>query len=248
MEMSKATINDMSVLKELTGQQPVRIEPKHMPAYTTKLWAKLFFSTNEMPDMNDYSEGHYRREIIISFPYRFEEVTDNDKARITAIESNAKLLGSDIRVADPTLKTVLTTPEELSGIFNALIPPLRRIVLENKPPYSNIKTTEERRKRHEIIADPVKSFLEDAVTYDSEAKTYKDTLYNAYRAFCKYYKLPIDGYDNFCRVAKNKMHMILAGKVEEGRDSSEKRRRLWKGVQMVKWEVSDESQNVLLTA
>jgi hypothetical protein len=154
---------------------------------------------------------------------------------------------SEIRVADPTLKTLLTTPEELSGIFNALIPPLRRIVLEDKPPYSNIKTTEERRKRHEIIADPVKSFLEDAITYDSEAKTYKDTLYNAYRAFCKYYKLPIDGYDNFCRVAKNKMRMILAGAVEEGRDSSEKRRRLSKGVKLVQWETPDPEQDVLYT-
>jgi putative DNA primase/helicase len=246
MEMSKATINDMSVLKELTGVQPVRIEPKHLPAYTTRLWAKLFFSTNEMPEMNDFSDGHYRREVIISFPYQFEEVQAEDKSRIAAIEANAKL-GSNIRVADPTLKNTLTTPEELSGIFNALVRPLRRIMLENKPPYSNVRSIEERRKRHEIIADPVKSFLEDAVIYDSEATTYKDTLYNAYRIFCRYHKLHIDSYDSFCKSAKNKMHMILDGAVKEGRDNSEKRRALWKGVQMVKWEVSDASQNVLFT-
>src|SRR5215213_11395590 len=85
MEMSKATINDMGVLKELTGQQPVRIEPKHLPAYSTRLWAKLFFSTNEMPEMMDFSDGHYRREVVISFPYQFEEVsTEREKAEIIA--------------------------------------------------------------------------------------------------------------------------------------------------------------------
>jgi P4 family phage/plasmid primase-like protien len=121
MEMSKATINDMGVLKELTGQQPVRIEPKHLPAYSTRLWAKLFFSTNEMPEMMDFSDGHYRREVVISFPYQFEEVgTEQEKAEIIAA---MRAGSSNRRIADPTLKDVLTTPEELSGIFNALMIP-----------------------------------------------------------------------------------------------------------------------------
>ena len=56
---------------------------------------------------------------------------------------------------------------------------------------------------------------------------------------------PIDGYDSFCKAAKHKMYMN--GAVKEGRDNSGKRTALWKGVQMVKWEVSDVSQNVLFT-
>jgi putative DNA primase/helicase len=51
MELSKASVSDMAMLKKLTGHQPVRIEPKHLPAYNAKLWAKQFFSTNEMPEM-----------------------------------------------------------------------------------------------------------------------------------------------------------------------------------------------------
>jgi phage/plasmid-associated DNA primase len=82
MELSRATITDMAMLKKLTGQQPVRIEPKHLPAYNAKLWAKQFFSTNEMPEMMDFSDGHYRREVVISFPYQFEEVgTEREKTR-----------------------------------------------------------------------------------------------------------------------------------------------------------------------
>jgi P4 family phage/plasmid primase-like protien len=161
MEMSKATINDMGVLKELTGQQPVRIEPKHLPAYSTRLWVKLYFSANEMPEMMDFSDGHYRREVVISFPYQFEEVnTEQKKAEIIAA---MKAGGSNRRIADPTLKDVLTTPEELSGIFNALMIPLRNRIMKDKPVYMDAKTIQDRRHKHELISDPIRGFFNDAI-------------------------------------------------------------------------------------
>jgi putative DNA primase/helicase len=237
MEMSKATINDMSVLKELTGVQPVRIEPKHLPAYTNRLWAKLFFSTNEMPDMNDFSDGHYRREVIISFPYQFEEVkSEHENARI---EANMKT-GSNIRVADPTLKDVLTTPEELSGIFNALLIPLRKIAIENKPVYVDAKSIQDRRKKHEIIADPVRAFFAEATEYDPDGKVHKDKLYVAYRRFCKHHKLPVEGMENFGRLVKRKFTEL-----KETRDSSEERKTMWKGINLMKWANSDVLQEIL---
>jgi P4 family phage/plasmid primase-like protien len=239
MEMSKATINDMSVLKELTGVQPVRIEPKHLPAYTTRLWAKLFFSTNEMPEMNDYSDGHFRREIIISCPYRFEEVsTEQEKADIELSIS----AGSNRRIADPALKDKLTTPEELSGIFNALVTPLRKIMLERKPVYTDAKSIEDRRKRHVLVADPIGAFWEDAITPDPDGSVYKDTLSNSYKLFCKVNRLPIDGYDSFCRAVKRKFQ--YEG-LSDGRDNSKERKALWKGIKLIKWETTDPAQDVL---
>jgi P4 family phage/plasmid primase-like protien len=237
MEMSKATINDMGILKELTGQQPVRIEPKHLPAYTTRLWAKLFFSTNEMPEMMDFSDGHYRREVIISFPYQFEEVrTPREKADIElAIKT-----GSNKRVADPTLKDKLTTPEELSGIFNALMIPLQKIVTENKPLYMDAKSIEERRKKHEIIVDPVRAFFAEATEYDQDGKVHKDKLYVAYRRFCKHHKLPVEGMENFGRLVKRKFTEL-----KETRDSSEERKTMWKGINLMKWANSDVLQDIL---
>jgi P4 family phage/plasmid primase-like protien len=240
MEMSKATINDMSVLKELTGVKPVRIEPKHLPAYTTRLWAKLFFSTNEMPEMIDYSDGHFRREVVLSFPYKFEEVrTEQEKADI---EQSIRT-GSNRKIADPTLKEKLTTPEELSGIFNALVTPLRKIMLENQPVYTDVKSIEDRRKRHELVVDPIRAFMDDATTPDPDSSVYKDTLYNAYRIFCKVNKLPIDSYDSFCRAVKRKFQH--AG-LKDGRDNTE-RRAQWKGINLIKWETTDPAQDVLLT-
>jgi hypothetical protein len=70
--------------------------------------------------------------------------------------------GSKRRIADPTLKNVLTTPEELSGIFNALMIPLRNKIMKNKPVYMDAKTIQERRFRHELISDPIRAFIDEA--------------------------------------------------------------------------------------
>ncbi len=238
MEMSKATINDMGVLKELTGQQPVRIEPKHLPAYSTRLWAKLFFSTNEMPEMMDFSDGHYRREVVISFPYQFEEVTtEQEKAEVIA----AMKAGSNHRIADPTLKDVLTTPEELSGIFNALMIPLRNRIMKNKPVHMDAKTIEDRRHKHELISDPIRAFFNDAVEPDAEGTVIKERLYEAYRKFCRFQRLPIESYDHFCKLVKKKFPHELG----EGRDSSKDRKTIWKGIKLIKWSNPDPLQEIL---
>jgi phage/plasmid-associated DNA primase len=238
MEMSKATINDMGVLKELTGQQPVRIEPKHLPAYSTRLWAKLFFSTNEMPEMMDFSDGHYRREVVISFPYQFEEVsTEQEKAEIIA----AMKAGSNRRIADPTLKDVLTTPEELSGIFNALMISLRNRIMKNKPVYMDAKTIQDRRHKHELISDPIGAFFNDAIEPDIEGTVTKEGLYEAYRKFCRFQRLPIESYDQFCKLVKKKFLHELG----EGRDSSKDRKTIWKGIKLIKWSNPDPLQEIL---
>ena len=239
MEMSKATINDMGVLKELTGQQPVRIEPKHLPAYSTRLWAKLFFSTNEMPEMMDFSDGHYRREVVISFPYQFEEVsTEHEKAEIVAAMKAGR---SNRRIADPTLKDVLTTPEELSGVFNALMIPLRNRIMKNKPVYMDAKTIEDRRHKHELIYDPIRAFFNDAIEPDIEGKVTKERLYEAYRKFCRFQRLPIESYHQFCKLVKKKFPHELG----EGRDSSKDRKTIWKGIKLIKWSNPDPLQDIL---
>jgi putative DNA primase/helicase len=240
MEMSKATINDMGVLKELTGQQPVRIEPKHLPAYSTRLWAKLFFSTNEMPEMMDFSDGHYRREVVISFPYQFEEVnTEQEEAEIeAAIKATG---GSNRRIADPTLKGILTAPEELSGIFNALMIPLRNRILKDKPLYVDAKTIQDRRRKHELISDHIRAFFNDAIEPDVDGAVTKEGLYQAYRKFCRFQRLPIESYDQFCKLVKKKFPLELS----EGRESSKDRKTIWKGIKLIKWCNPDPLQDIL---
>jgi len=208
MEMSGGTIDDLSILKELTGQQPIRIEPKYMQAYTTRLWAKHWGSANEMPRIKDDSDAHFRRENIISFPNQFVDGVN----------------------ANPNLKYELTTEEELSGIFNVLMMPLRRIATKHKPPYMDTKTIQERKLKHQLVTDPVKAFLEIAVEpkdYESDPDVTKEELYEGYRKFCAFYKIPWQKYEPFCKAVK-------ASGVKDGRETYGERRRIWLGIRLKK--------------
>jgi putative DNA primase/helicase len=205
-ELSSATIEDSTILKKLTGKQPVRIERKHQRAYDTILHAKLFFSANRIPQTTDDSDAYYRRNIVISFPNRFEGDT-----------------------ADPDLLAKLTTDEEISGIFNVLMDALRDILLKNNGIFINEKTIRERRRKYEMAANPIGSFIEHVVARDSieSDKTPKDEFYQAYQGYCRQNKLVVESKENFGKILKKKYHY------QDGREASGERRTIWKGVRLV---------------
>jgi len=211
-ELSSGIINDISTLKKLTGKQPIRIERKNKDAYDTILHAKQFFSANELPSINDVSDARFRREILIPFPNQFEEGIN----------------------ADPKLLEKLTSDEELSGIFNVLMKALRRI-LKNQRIYVNQKTIQERREKHELVSNPIKIFLDNAIAEDSieSDQVIKDDLYIAYQNFCKYHRLPIENKENFGRILK-KVHCF-----KDGRQSKGERKTIWKYVRLVNWANTD---------
>ena len=130
-ELTGTTIRDTSILKKITGRQPIRIQRKNEKAYDTLIHAKLFFSANQVPVAYDESDAFFRRKLILGFPNRFEGNRE-----------------------DPDLITKLTTEEELSGIFNVLMVALKRLLNQNRI-YINEKTIEQRRERHAI--QPIQS-------------------------------------------------------------------------------------------
>jgi P4 family phage/plasmid primase-like protien len=97
-ELTSTTIRDTSILKKLTGRQPTRIQRKNEKAYDTLIHAKLYFSANKIPLAYDESDAFFRRNIILSFPNKFE----GEKEDIDLIKK-------------------LTTEEELSGIFKGFL-------------------------------------------------------------------------------------------------------------------------------
>jgi putative DNA primase/helicase len=222
-ELSTEIITDISILKKLTGKQPIRIERKNKDAYDTLLHAKLFFSANKIPSILDDSDARFRREIYLSFPYQYEEG----------------------RNADPRLLEKLTTDEELAGIFNILIIALRNIQ-RNDRIYLNRKSIQERREKHELLKDPISAFIKIAVSEDSissECVT-KDDFYNVYIKFCKFRNLPIQSKEEFGKILK-RFHNI-----EEGRESKNgkngKRNTVWKGIKLSKGMNIDIQQDILM--
>jgi putative DNA primase/helicase len=178
-EYSDGSVKDTSIIKKLTGgrKQPTRIERKNQDAYDTTLYAKLFFNANSLNERIEKTNADYRREVIITFPNTFQGKND-----------------------DPQLQHKLEKQEEMSGIFNVLMIALRRI-LRNKGIFINEKTIDERRKKSERVADPIKSFIEDAVAEDSTEGDWiaKADFYTAYAKFCKKYKIAVKPIELFAK-------------------------------------------------
>jgi len=154
----------------------------------------------------DESDAYFRRNVILSFPNKFEGNRE-----------------------DPDLIKKLTTEQELSGIFNMLMPVLNRLLNRNRV-YMKENTIEKRRERYNITSSPIDVFLEEAVAEDSvlsDAIT-KERFYQAYQRFCNKYNLAILSKESLGKVLKQK-------KFEEGRESSgkkEKRETIWKGIKL----------------
>lgn len=207
--MSSTTIDDATILKKLTGRQAIRIERKNEKAYDAKLYAKLFFNANKIPESKDDSDAYYRRNIIISLPNQFEEI----KSEIS------------MKVADPYLLDKLISEYELSGIFNVLMKALRTL-LNNKRIYVNAKTIQQRREKYQIALDPVKMFLNDAVAIDSTEsdEVTKEELYHAYQIYCKDHSLAI--------LKKEKFGSTVKSYCSDGRQGAGKRKTIWKGIRL----------------
>jgi len=123
----------------------------------------------------------YRREIIISFPNKFE--------------------GKD---EDPFLLDKLASKEELSAIFNILMNALR-VIIRNKRLYLNEKTIEERRLKHDRAVNPVKAFVDEAISEDSKDLDYvvKADLYSAFRKYIKDHSLASKSPEAFGKMLKS---------------------------------------------
>ena len=223
-ELAGKTITDTSILKKLTGgsRQKIRVQKKYVKAYDIQSHAKLFFNANEMPFSQDKTDAYNRRLTIISFPIQFEG-----------------------KRADKDLINKLTTPEELSGIFNILMHCLRTILKTNEI-YASVKTIEEKRLKYERTLNPVKSFLEEAILEESTTEDYipKTDCHNAYMEYCNEYTLPIQGYNNFCKILKNDFSIAETRKTLD--KNKDERVMCWSGLRLVPKYAPKTAQTTLI--
>ena len=224
-ELSSVTIKDTAILKKLTGRQMVRVEWKNDDPYETKLYAKLFFNANQIPQTYDDSDAYFRRNILINLPNQFQETLTDPSAKI----------------ADPYLLEKLTTEKELSGVFNILMGVLGRVLKRGKI-HVNDKSIQQRREKYQLARDPISEFQKAAIEEDSIADDWvtKDQLYKAYKRFCNSKKLMVLSKEKFGTAIKNQ------NQYQESRLGTGKRETIWKGIRL-KPEYSLETPQTTLT-
>lgn len=102
-------ISDVSIFKKLATGNPITANPKYEQPFKFRSYAKLVFSANVMPRLNDRTNAAARRIVPIPFKAKFDKNSPD---------------------YDPYIKYKLQTPEAMSTLINLGILGLRR-VLEN---------------------------------------------------------------------------------------------------------------------
>ena len=102
-------ISRTGFLKEVLGGDSVRCEEKYHNAFMFDPFVTMIFTFNEIPVVQDSSDGFARKIQTIHWDQRFT---------------------GDRR--DNSVNNIATTPAELSGIFNRLVPIITKLLKTNQ--------------------------------------------------------------------------------------------------------------------
>lgn len=137
-DISNSYIEDNSLFKKLVTGETVNVERKGKDPFDFDNYSKLIFSANEIPRINDTSNGLMRRLIIVPF--------------------NAKFSPKDPDF-DPYVKDKLMTTEATEYLLLLGIQGLKRILANRK--FTEVSSVEDELKEYEKVNNPVIAFLEE---------------------------------------------------------------------------------------
>jgi|GEM_PF-3943633 len=144
--------------KTLIGGGVIDGEFKGENRFAFRSMATMFFSTNELPDVNDTSDGYWRRWIVIPFTLKLTEAQ-----RVEGFIHQ------------------LTSPPEMSGLLNLAIRGLNR--LEHQRGFTQNESTATALRRYKETSNHVLLFVEEKCKL-GDGKVRKEDLLNQYRQWC----------------------------------------------------------------
>jgi putative DNA primase/helicase len=155
-----------TILKRASGMDILNGQYKYGHSFDFVNFGKFVYATNSPPPIKDRSPGIWNRLIFVNFPNKFP-------------------LGGPNTTID-LIKT-LTTPEELSGLFNWAIIGLQRLKKQGRVSFN--LTTEEAMRQYDRKANPVMSFAQDCMVYRDDAQVLKSAVRRCFTEYCKKYDL-----------------------------------------------------------
>jgi len=197
-------LKDSGAFKMLTGGDCQNAEHKYRDPVPFINYAKLVFSANTVPETSDETDAFFRRWIIIPFNKRFEGET-----------------------CDPRKGEKLSTPSELSGLFNKSLAALQRLL--EKGAFSSSKTIDETKEAYIRASDPVGAFRIDQIEINADGWVSKEALYSAFVGYCQGNKIPAIDKGGFTRKLGGLVSIIEAQKTINGKKGV----RGWSGISLV---------------
>lgn len=196
-DISKGYIKESSVFKKLSTGETLNVERKGMDPFDMTSYAKLIFSANEMPRINDYSDGLGRRLQIVPFKAKF---SPND---------------ADY---DPFITDKLLSDESMQYILIVALNALKRLLKNNK--FTQSKAIESEMEKYEEENNPIISFINNE-DVELERAVIKD-VYDMYRLYCS-----DNGYQSVSNISFSKQIRQLFGYVSKQQRIDGQNKRLF---------------------
>lgn len=156
-DISSRYMEDNAIFKKLVTGETVNVERKGKDPFDFNNYSKLIFSANEMPRINDTSDGLMRRLVIVPFNAKFSK-NDPD--------------------FDPFIKDKLLTDEAMEYLLNISIEGLKRVIKNNG--FTEVDSVATEVKEYEKRNNPVVAFLEE----NKIDGVPTDEVYLSYSSWC----------------------------------------------------------------
>jgi P4 family phage/plasmid primase-like protien len=171
-DVGSEKLTQTAAIKALTGHKDIiRAQRKNQDPFQFVNYAKMIFGLNTLPETSDRTSGWYRRIEMV----RMEHVLGDTEL---SKEFIAKL----------------TSPEELSGLFNLTIKELPGLLDRNT--FTNETSREDAAEAYEAASRPMEYFCEHFLRHAPEINITKADLFEKYQAFCKAVGVPVPNNSN----------------------------------------------------
>jgi putative DNA primase/helicase len=176
MDINNTAFKKISVLKALSGRDPVTASRKFMTPIVFKNYAKLIFGANDLPKTFETKDSFWERWILVEFPYTF-----TDKRTIQTCDNLKKK--PYLKLRDPDIIEKIVTDKEMTGLLNFAIKGLHRLLKNGN--YSYKYTPDEVKSLWIRKSDSFGAFFLDYLEIDYDSKVSKKDLRRMYSIYCK---------------------------------------------------------------
>ena len=180
-DINNTKITDTAKLKTLRGRDNFSSRRKGISPITFTNYAQLIFACNEVPPIDDDSDGFWSSWVYLEFNKKFRTQIE--------IDSYPEDERDSYSIIDTEIIDRISTDNELSGLFNIAIRALNNL-LENKM-YSDTKTMNEVQQKWNRSSNSFLAFISEMCEYGKNIDGYivKEEMRKEYNEYCREYKL-----------------------------------------------------------
>lgn len=155
-DLPRTALDAVDELKKITGEDDILCERKGVDAYPFKSYAKLIFSTNQLPPILDEKSNAFFRRLLIVRVQHIPPHIDNLQEGLT---------------------------ESIPGFIAQCMTELHRYYAEGKPALDS-KNSQDAVAQYYRDADSVMAWLDDSGMLQGETMEKGQDLYSSYQTYC----------------------------------------------------------------